>query len=171
MAKQYRHIGKSTPRRDAVNIVSGRAKFLDDLQLPGMLVGKELRSPHPHANIVNIDTNKAKALPGVKAVLTYQDVPGWAAGTPRHRLVLDSRVRFVGDSVALVAAETEEIALEAMELIDIEYELLPPVFTVDEAIRPDAPQLYKEFPGNMVPTGGYSFYGPNCLAAIVRGDV
>jgi CO/xanthine dehydrogenase Mo-binding subunit len=167
----YRHIGKSTPRKDAADIVMGTAKYLNDMTLPGMLIGKEMRSPHPHAIIRSIDTTRAKALPGVGAVLTYQDIPKWKAGTPRHKLILDQKVRFVGDTVALIAAETEEITLEAIDLIDIEYELLPPVYTLEEAIRPDAPQLYEEFPGNRIPSGGYSFYGPNCLADVVRGDI
>ncbi len=171
MAGKYRHIGKATQRKDAVDIVTGGAKYLNDMKLPGMLVGKILRCPYPHANITSIDASKARELPGVKAVLTYKDIPPWRAGTPRHRYVLESKLRFVGDAVALIAATTEEIAMEAMDLIDVEYEQLPPVYGIEEAVRPDAPQLYEEFPGNVVPAGGYTFYGPDCLHDIVRGDV
>ena len=171
MTKGYRYIGKSTQRKDAVDIVSGAAKFLNDMKLPGMLIGKELRSPYSHANILSIDTSKAKKLGGVRAVLSYKDIPAWRAGTPRHKLILDKKVRFVGDTVALIAAETEELAVEAMGLIGVEYEQLPPVYTVEEAIHPGAPQLYEEFPGNIIPSGGYSFYGPKCLTKVVRGDV
>ena len=114
MASNYRHIGKATPRKDARAIVTGRAQYIDDVKLPGMLYGKVLRSPYPHARIKNIDTSKAEACPGVKAVLTYKNVPGWMGGVPYHRPVLDSTVRFVGDAVALVAAETGESAEEAL---------------------------------------------------------
>jgi xanthine dehydrogenase molybdenum-binding subunit len=130
MGKGYRHIGKTAPRKDAHAIVTGRARYINDIKLPGMLYGKVLRSPHPHARIIRIDTGKAEACPGVKTVLTYKNVPEWKAGVPYHRLVLDSTVRFVGDAVALIAAETEAIADEALELIDVEYEVLPAVYDV-----------------------------------------
>src|SRR3990170_7133311 len=119
MTKEYRFIGKATPRKDAVDIVTGKGKYINDIKLSNMLYGKVLRSPYPHANIKSIDTAKAKKLPGVKAVLTYKDVPDWKVGMPLHLRVLDSRVRFVGDAVALVAAETPEIAYEALDLIDV----------------------------------------------------
>jgi len=170
MNGDYRHIGKSTPRKDARDIVTGKTKFIDDIKLPKMLYGRALGSPHPHANILNIDTSKAEAYPGVKAVLTYQNVPGWVAGEPRHRRVLDRRVRFVGDPVALVAAETREIADEALELIDVEYEQLPAVYDVEEAMKPDAPLLYSEIPGNVFPRG-CRILGPKALQEVVMGDV
>ncbi len=151
MATKYRFLGKATRRKDAVEIVTGGAKFVGDIKLPRMLYGKILRSPHPHANIKSIETSKAKKLPGVHAVITHKEVPEWKLGNPSHRHILDSRVRFVGDAVALIAAETEEIATEAMELIDVEYELLPAVYDVEEAIKPNAPQLYDQFPRNTLP--------------------
>ncbi len=174
MTKKYRFIGKPTPRKDAVDIVTGKGKYVNDIKLPNMLYGKVLRSPYPHANIKSIDTSKAKKLPGVKAVLTYKDVPDWKVGMPLHLRVLDSKVRFVGDAVALVAAETEEIAYEALDLIDVEYEQLPAVYDVEEATKPGAPQLYTEFPGNVVPMGNPWFgskRAPNALEEIVIGDV
>ena len=140
MTRPYRFIGKATPRKDAVEIVTGEARFIADIKLPQMLYGKVLRSPLPHANIKKIDASKAKRLDGVKAVLTYQDVPEWKGGMPAHVRILDRKVRFVGDAVALVAAETEEIALEALEEIDVEYEPLRAVYDVEEAMEPDAPQ-------------------------------
>ncbi len=118
-----------------------------------------LRSPHPHAIIRKVDKSKALALTGVKAVLTYEDVPDWKGGTPRIVRVLDRRVRFVGDAVALVAATTEAIAEEACNLMDVEYEILPAVFDMEEARGEDAPQLYDEFPRNVV-TPGAPFSGP-----------
>jgi CO/xanthine dehydrogenase Mo-binding subunit len=170
MAKGYRHIGRATPRKDAREIVTGRAQYIDDIRLPGMLFGKVLRSPHAHAVIKNIETAKAERLPGVKAVLTYKNVPKWFWGEPRHERVLDSKVRFVGDSVALVAAETVEIAEAALELIDVEYEVLPAVYDALEVIKPGAPQLFTQFPSNTLP----SHQGrtePLWLHQIVVGDV
>ena len=169
MATDYRFIGKPTPRKDALAIVTGKAKYIDDLKQPDMLYGKALRSPYPHAKIKNIETARAEALPGVKAVLTHKNVPPWKTGMPKHVPVLDSKVRFVGDAVALVAAETEEIACEALDLIDVEYEKLPAVYDVEEAMRPDAPQLYEEFPGNLVPY--FPAFGPKTISDVVFGDV
>jgi len=121
----YRYIGKATPRKDALELVTGKAEFIDDVKRPGMLHGKVLRSPYPHASIREIDATAAEALPGVKAVLTYKNVPDWKTGIPRHVRVLDRKVRYVGDAVALVAAETEEQAWEALERIQVTYEKLP----------------------------------------------
>lgn len=152
MAREFRHIGKETPRLAARAFVTGKAKYVRDMTRPQMLYGKVLRSPYAHANIKKINTSKAEACPGVKAVLTYKNVPNWMTGSPMpHVRVLDSKVRFIGDAVALVAAETEEVAEEALDLIDVEYEPLPAVYDVEEALKPDAPQLYKEFPVNLVP--------------------
>ncbi len=110
-SENYRHIGKATQRKDAVDIVTGAAKYLDDIKMPGMLHGKVLRSPHARANITHIEAGRAVQLDGVKAVLTYKDVPDWRGGFPEpHQRVLDSRVRYVGDGVALVAATSPEIA-------------------------------------------------------------
>jgi CO/xanthine dehydrogenase Mo-binding subunit len=170
MAREYRHLGKATTRKDAQAIVTGGAEYIDDLKLPGMLYGKVLRSPYPHANIKNIDTGKAEKLPGVKTVLTYKNVPEWSWGIPRHERVLDSKVRFVGDAVSLVAAETEEIAEEALQLIDVEYEQLPAVYDVEEAIKPGAPQLYTVIPGNVFPRDALPFR-PKTLKEIAMGDV
>jgi aerobic-type carbon monoxide dehydrogenase small subunit (CoxS/CutS family) len=168
MSNGYRFIGKPTPRKDAQDIVTGRAKYIDDLKQPEMLCGKVLRSPHPHANIKNIDTKKAEALPGVRAVLTHKDVPDWRTGMPKHARVLTQKVRFVGDAVALVAAETEDIACAALDLIRVEYEKLPAVYDMEEAMEPDAPQLYPEFPGNIVPR--FPAFGPNTMNELLKGD-
>jgi CO/xanthine dehydrogenase Mo-binding subunit len=170
MSTEYRYIGKATPRKDALEIVTGKAEFIADVKRPGMLHGKVLRSPHPHANILKIDTDQAEALPGVKAVLTHKNVPDWKTGIPRHVRVLDRRVRFVGDAVALVAAETEEIAEEALDLIRVEYEALPAVYDVEEAVAPGAPQLYDEFPRNLAPLD-VKVFGPKSLSGVVMGDV
>ena len=125
MGENYRYIGKSTPRRDASEIVTGTAPFLDDLKFQNLLHGKVLRSPHAHAIIRKIDKSKAEALPGVQVVLTWEDIPDYRGGTPRNVRILDKKVRCVGDVVALVAASTEDIAEETIALIDVEYEVLP----------------------------------------------
>lgn len=170
MEGKYRFIGKTLPRADGASIVTGTARFLNDIKMADMLHGKVLRSPHPHAVIKKIDKGKAETLGGVKAVLTWEDVPDWKGGTPRYTRILDRKVRYVGDAVALVAATTEEIAKEALGLIDVEYDVLPPVFDVEEALKPEAPQLYDEFPGNVV-TPGMPFFGPKNLKEVVMGDV
>ncbi|MBN1367415.1 MAG: xanthine dehydrogenase family protein molybdopterin-binding subunit [Dehalococcoidales bacterium] len=167
---EYRHIGKATPRKDARSIVTGRAQYIGDLKMPGMLYGRVLRSPYPHARITEIDTTKAEAYPGVAVVLTYKNVPKWRGGVPFHRPVLNSTVYFVGDAVALLAAETEEIAEEALELIEVAYEQLPAVYDVEEAIKPGAPQLYPNIPGNIFPRG-FPSIGANALQELVMGDV
>jgi CO/xanthine dehydrogenase Mo-binding subunit len=169
VAKKYRHIGRSTPRQDARAIVTGQAQFIDDTKLPGMLYGTIMGSPHPHATILKIDTHRALALPGVKAILTHRNIPEWKVGIPAHRLVLDSQLRFVGDAVALVAAETPDIAADAVDLIDVKYAPLPAVFDTAAALRPDSPQLYPDFPGNLIPIGTY-LDGPTALQRLVTGD-
>lgn len=169
MPEQYRFIGKAVPRKDGRDITTGRAKYINDIKVPHMLHARVLRSPHPHANIRNIDTSKAEALPGVRAVLTYRNAPRWMVGNPLHLHVLGSRMRFVGDSAALVAAETEEIACAALELIDVDYEILPAVYDVEEAIKEGAPQLYDLYPNNIMPQIA-PFFGENVLQNIIIGD-
>jgi putative selenate reductase molybdopterin-binding subunit len=146
-------VGKPLPKVDARKLVQGSPAFTDDIEKRGMLVGKLLLSPHAHALIRHIDVSRARALAGVHAVLTYQDVPRVAYTTagqshpepgPHDNYSLDSRVRFVGDRVAAVAAETEEIALRALSLIDVEYKLLPAVFDPRQSMDPSAPVLHDE---------------------------
>jgi CO/xanthine dehydrogenase Mo-binding subunit len=165
MANNYRYIGKDTPRKDARNIVTGRAQYLDDVSLPNMLIGKVLRSPLPHANIKSIDVSKAAALPGVHAVLTYKDVTDATWGIPVHMKLLDKKVRFVGDAVALVAADTAQIADEAVELIKVEYEPLQACYNVEEALQPGQPQLYDQYPNNIIPQI------TKLLQNVIKGDV
>jgi xanthine dehydrogenase molybdenum-binding subunit len=165
MAENYRYIGKDTPRKDARDIVTGRAQYIDDVRLPNMLFGRVLRSPLPHANIKRIDVGRAIALPGVRAVLTYKDVPDAMWGIPNHMRLLDKKVRFVGDAVALVAADTTKIADEAVELIEVEYEPLPAFYDVEEAIKPGQQQLFDQYPNNIIPQI------TKLLQNVVKGDV
>ena len=153
---ELKYVGKETTRMLGHDIVTGKARYTGDFCLPGMQYGKILRSPHPYAKILSIDVSRAKALEGVTAVVTWKDVDRNIYITngftpPRHHHIMDEYVRFIGDAVALIVAETEDIAMEAMNLIDVEYEVLKPVFTIDEAIAADAPQLYPELPGNIAP--------------------
>jgi len=139
-------VGRRVPRIDAPELASGRAVFTDDINLPGMLYGKILTSPHAHARILKVDTSRAEALEGVKAVLTADDVPETFYGVSPARydeqVLAKDRVRYVGDEVAAVAAVDERTCLEALELIEVEYELLPAVFDPFEAMKDGAPQLH-----------------------------
>ena len=147
-------IGRSFPRPDAVAKVTGTARFTDDYTFPGMLFGATLRAGYPHARILSIDTGKAKALPGVHAVLTHEDVPG----RNRHGLVYldwpvlcDTKVRYMGDAVAIVAADTPEIAAEALKLINVEYEPLPVIASAEQARQPGAAIVHEEWQaGNLL---------------------
>jgi putative selenate reductase molybdopterin-binding subunit len=150
---EMRVVGRSVPRLDAVKLVLGKAAYTDDFTPPGVLHAKILRSPHAHARIKRIDVSKARAVPGVRAVLTHQDVEPvrfTTAGqshplpSPLDTLSLDSKVRFVGDRVAALAADTLEIAEHALSLIEVEYELLPAVIGIEEALEPDAPLIHDE---------------------------
>lgn len=152
-----KYIGQRIPVIDAAAKVTGEAVYTDDMKFPGMLWGKVLTSPQAHARIRSIDTSEAEALPGVRAVITWKDTPEtrfdrimrWARdGLPATERVLDDVVRFVGDEVAAVAADTEMIARRAVQLIRVEYEPLPAVFDPEEALREDAPKVYPE--GNLL---------------------
>ncbi len=168
MAEQYRYIGKQVPRRDGVDVVTGGSDFLADLKFPHLLHGKVLRSPHPHALIKKIDIARALKMKGVKAIVTHENAPDWKLGNPPIPF-LGKRVRYVGDAVAIVAAETERIAEMARDLIGVEYEILPAVFDDYEAMKPGAPQLYDDQPGNILPAGD-RVMGPTCAVQIVMGD-
>ncbi|MBM88045.1 MAG: hypothetical protein CMQ41_06660 [Gammaproteobacteria bacterium] len=158
-------IGNDTPRIDAIERVTGQAKYTRDWKLPGMLYAKVLRSPHPHARIVSIDTSAAEALPGVRTVISYENEQVvWGAGsvnggrqyndptkdaTIHRRYIFNNPVRFVGDSIAAVAAIDRHVAEEALALIEVEYEELPFVLEPEEALEEGAPRVYAE--GNLCP--------------------
>lgn len=136
-------VGKSLLRIDAKEKVTGKALFARDLKLPRMLYGKILRSSYPHARIIKVDTSKAERLRGVHAVVTGRDAPPGRYGTIIFDQHLPARevVRFIGEPVAAVAAETPEIAEEAIDLIEVEYEELPAVFDAEEAMKPNPPAI------------------------------
>jgi 4-hydroxybenzoyl-CoA reductase alpha subunit len=146
MEKQFSVVGHRLPMIDAAAKVTGMARFTDDLILPGMLYGKILRSPFPHARILNVDVSKAARLPGVKGVVTGAEIPDRQYGiVPKARdeyALAKEKVRYIGDEVAAVCAVDPEIAEEAVDLIEVEYEELPAVFDPREAIKEGAPIIH-----------------------------
>lgn len=146
-------VGRRIPKTEGIGLLSGRSRYTDDFPFETLLYGRIKRSPHAHARIVRIDASRALALPGVRAVLTYEDVPripfttagqNFPEPSPYDTFVLDRKVRYVGDRVALVAAETRLLAKKACDLIDVEYEVLPAVLDPEHAMEPDAPTIHDE---------------------------
>ncbi len=163
----YKVIGSSVSRLDGVAKVTGKAKYADDYFEREMLIGKVLRSPYAHAKIRSIDVSKAKKLDGVEAVITYQDLPKIKFATAGHpwtfdeahrdvedRLIITDKVRFCGEPVAAVVAIDEIIALKAIKLIDVEYEVLPFVMDQEEAIKEGAPIIHEERQNNIISSFG-----------------
>ena len=156
-------IGKNTVRPDGAEKVTGRAEYGADTSMPGMIWGSVLRSPHPHAKIISINTKKAEALKGVKAVITSKDIVDFPLDTPVILGIQDMRwmcrnvmakdkVLFHGHPLAAVAATTQEIAAKACELIEVEYEILPWSIDIEDAIKPDAPILHENYTFNDKPS-------------------
>jgi len=149
----YQTVGKPEKKVDAIKLVQGKPAFTADMDMRGMLYAGVLRSPHAHARIKNIDATKARALKGVAAVLTWHDIPRVVYSTagqsdpipgPLDAFSLDNKVRFVGDRVAMVAAETPEIAEQALSLIEVEYEILPAILDSREAMKEGAIRIHDE---------------------------
>ena len=166
----FQAVGHPLPRPDARAKATGEAVFAADLYFEGMLYGKVLRSRYPHARVLRVDTSQAKALPGVIAVLTAADVPG----ARNHGLLRNDwpvlaydKVRYVGDAVALVAAETEEIAEAGLELIEVDYEPLPVVTSAEAALAKDAPLIHEE--GNVLKH--LTFHRGDVEAAFAQADI
>ena len=149
--KKLKWVGKPIDRKDGRGKVTGETKFFSDMALPNMLWAKVVRSKYPHALIKTIDTSKAEALSGVAAVLTYKDVTGQNAFgilTPDQPVLCHDKVRYLGDAIAVIAAETKETAEEAAQLVEVEYEPLPVVTDPIEALKPDAPKVHSH--GNLM---------------------
>lgn len=153
VTEKYQSVGAPEIKVDAVKLVQGKPAFTDDLQLPGTLTAKILYSPVAHARIKSINTEKAKALPGVVAVVTWKDLPRVVYSTagqsdpfpgPLDMFSLDNKVRFVGDRVAFIAAETPAIAEQALKLIDVKYEELPAILNSEESMLSGAEILHDE---------------------------
>ncbi len=160
MAKEFTAVNHSIPKIDAIGLVTGKPAYTDDLAPRDALVVKLLRSPHAFAKIAAIDTGKALAVPGVACILTWKDVeriPYTRAGqghpepSPHDKFILDEYLRYVGDEVAIVAAEDEASAIKALSLIDVKYEILEPVLDFESAadnsviIHPE-PEIHEMFP-------------------------
>ncbi len=153
MKAEHAVVGHRAPRVDAAKLSTGRGTFTDDVDIRGLLHVKLAQSPHAHARVLNIDTSRARSLPGVRDVITHDDVPripytsagqSWPEPSPYDMYILDKKVRFVGDPVAAVAADSREIAREAAALIDVEYEVLPAVFDMHDSMLPGAPVIHDE---------------------------
>jgi CO/xanthine dehydrogenase Mo-binding subunit len=164
-------VGARLPRYDGLGHVTGRTQYVDDVRVTKMLWVKALRSPHHHAAITRIDTSKAEALPGVRAIVTCKDVPHnvyghlEALGVPADEpLLADGGVRYKGQPIAAVAAESEALALEAAAAIEIDYEEREALFDIRKALDPDAPQIHQW--GNV-----YPHFGPYNHRRVRKGDI
>lgn len=158
--RNFKVVNQRVLKLDAMGMACGTAEYTDDFTLPGMLIGKLLYCPHAHARIKKIDASEARKVPGVKAVLTHKDLPrirhttagqGYPEPSPYDTLLLDDKMRFAGDRVAAVAAETAEAAEEALRKIKVEYEVLEPVLSIEDAIKPGAPVIHDEDDSTNIP--------------------
>ena len=148
---QFAVVGHSVPKIDALNKVLGRAVYSEDMTFPGMLFGRVLRAGIPHAHIKRIDTSRAEAMDGVVTVLTAKDIKGrnlYGIAFHDQPALADDKVRYIGDAVALVAAESNEIARDAVQAISVEYEKLPAVTNAHEGLAEDAPKVHAK--GNLI---------------------
>jgi CO/xanthine dehydrogenase Mo-binding subunit len=164
-------VGARLPRYDGVGHVTGRTRFVDDVRVPGTLWAKALRSPHPHAGITRLDTSKAEQHPGVHAVITHKDVPRnvyghlEGLGVPADEpLLAEDDVRYKGQPVAVVAAEDEATALEAVDLIEIEFEEREPLLDIRKAFDPDSRPFHQW-------GAAFPHFGPYTSRRIRKGDV
>src|SRR4030043_2032569 len=146
--EEFINVGKRIPKMDAEEKVTGKAIYIHDLKVPGMLYGKILYSPHPHAKILGIDTSRAEKLPGVKAVLTGYNTPPIKFGFYKDNVPLKAgKVCSYRDEIAAVAAIDPDIAEEALSLIKVDYEILPAVFDPEEAMKEGAILIHEEHVG------------------------
>jgi len=165
MKEQLTVVGKRLTRPDAPDKATGAARYTVDIKLPGMLVGKVLRSPFPHANIIKINKSRAERIPGVEAIITAEDVTekrfnsylsdllvldAVAKGDQRDERVISDKARYVGDAIAAVAAVNDKVAEEALDLIEVTYEKLPALFDPMEAIKTEAPRIHDSVENNLV---------------------
>jgi putative selenate reductase molybdopterin-binding subunit len=146
-------VGRSERRVDSVKLATGRGTFVDDIEIAGLLHARILHSPHAHARILRIDASQARAMPGVVCVLTHEDVPripyttagqGWPEPSPYDTVMLDRKVRFVGDRVAVVAAVDVELAQRACDAIKVEYEVLPALLDPEQSMADGAPVIHDQ---------------------------
>src|SRR5439155_4638546 len=149
--QQLRVVGHNVERVDGLDKITGAAQYIADIVLPGILQGRVLRSPYPHARILHVDTQRASKLPGVRAVVTGEDTPKrrWGSFQQDQYVLAVGKVRYVGDEIAAVAAVDEATAEEAISLIEVDYEELPAVFDPVEALEAGAPLIHEDKPGNV----------------------
>lgn len=146
----FKVVGKASPRLDAFEKVTGKAKYCGDVQMGKELRAVTLYSRYPHAKILHIDTKRAEELEGVVSIITAKDVPASNSMFGRFPVLAEKEVKYIGDGVAAVAAETEEIARRAIRLIEVEYQELPAVLSIDEAIAEGAPRVHEDVEGNII---------------------
>ncbi len=156
-SNQHTWIGKNIKRREDPALLMGKAPYTNDINLPGMLHAAVLRSPYPHARIVSIDTSAAQKLPGVYTVLTgrtaaeiIDPLPAFCTEPVVEHAIALEKVRYVGEAVVAIAAESRYIAEDALELVQIAWEPLPPVVDVQNAMKPDAPRVHETLSSNVV---------------------
>ena len=166
-------IGKSPPRLEAADKATGRARYVDDMRLPGMLHAALLTSPHAHARILGYRLEAARAIAGVKAIVTGQDLPGTRAGgiIKDEFMVARGKVRYVGEPVAAVAATDAETAARAAAAIEVDYEPLEPVLSIDEALAPGAPILHEDYASYIKTVEGGGHGNVIFETSLVEGDV
>lgn len=162
-------IGQRVRKPDALDKATGKTRYINDMVLPQMLYGKVLHAGRPHAEILSIDVSAAEALPGVHCVLTGKDAAGLRFGFVRDNVALKTTVRCEHDEIAAVAAETEEIAEQALRLIEVEFRDLPGVFSPEDGCRDDAPLIREEFPGNK--SLHFEFHHGDLAAAEAESDI
>ena len=166
---QFHVIHESKPRIDGVEKVTGKARYAADLYLDGMLYAGVLRSPYTSAKVTKIDTSKAKAIEGVEAVVTFQDLrktKSWAG-----YMYLTGHIRYAGDCVAMVAAQSKSLVEDALEAIEVEYEELPGVYTIDDALKEGAPLVHEEYPGNVFQDSVYHIRKGDVQKGFEEADV
>ncbi len=162
-------IGASTPRLESSEKVTGQTQYIDDLRFPNLLVGRILRSPHPHARILAVHTEAALAIRGVRAVVTGRDFPKkYGLMIPDETVLAVDKVRYIGDEVAAVAAETEEAAEEAIDAITVDYQPLPAIFDPEEAMQTNAPLVHENVSKNI--TIEYHIQRGDAQAAFAASD-
>jgi len=184
MSEKYTVVGKRLPRWEGHDKASGSARYLADIKLPGMLTGAVLFSPHAHARIKSIDTSRAEKLRGVQAVVTFADMPkepynpnktNYLTSNPvfeiRDMHGVSDKARFVGDRIAAVAAIDEETAQKALDLISVEYEVLPAVFDAHEAMLPDAPVVHDFAKSNVAVHFEFAPPGSNVESGFAEADL
>ncbi|HDL64296.1 MAG TPA: xanthine dehydrogenase, partial [Proteobacteria bacterium] len=167
----YTIVNKSYPRIDGREKVTGRVKFGGDLNFDYQLYAKTLRSRYPHARIVAINTEEAEKLPGVRAIITAQDTPGRNEMWGKFPVLAAEEVKYIGDGVAVVAAESMAIAEAAVKLIEVTYQELPGLVTLEAAMAPDAPRVHPDAEGNLIPRSYHRLRSGNVEKGFAEADV